>query len=64
MMGCGKTTVGKILSEALGYYFFDMYVTKAEDVNLKVNYHSQLYIAYVFLCNTKHFDMYLVVYVQ
>lgn len=23
MMGCGKTTVGKILSEALGYYFFD-----------------------------------------
>lgn len=64
MMGCGKTTVGKILSEALGYYFFDMYVTKAEDVNLKVNYHSQLYIAYVFPCNTKHFDMYLVVYVQ
>ncbi|CAN6478272.1 unnamed protein product [Victoria cruziana] len=23
MMGSGKTTVGKILSEALGYYFFD-----------------------------------------
>ena len=64
MMGCGKTTVGKILSEALGYYFFDMYVAKAEDVNLKVNYHSQLYIANVFLCYTKHFDIYLVLYVQ
>ena len=64
MMGCGKTSVGRILSEALRYYFFDMYVTKAEDVNLKVNYHSQLYIAYVFLCNTEHFDMSLVVYVQ
>jgi hypothetical protein len=56
--------VGKILSEALGYYFFDRYVIKAEDVNLKANYYSQLYIAHVFPCNTKHFDTYFVLYVQ
>lgn len=24
MMGSGKSTVGKLLSQALGYYFFDL----------------------------------------
>jgi hypothetical protein len=25
MMGSGKTTVGRVLSKSLGYYFFDRY---------------------------------------
>lgn len=25
MMGSGKTTVGKYIADALGYYFFDRY---------------------------------------
>lgn len=30
MMGCGKSTVGRILSDALGYAFFDRYVSSGK----------------------------------
>jgi shikimate kinase len=31
MMGSGKTTVGKILAEVMGYSFFDRFVFLSDD---------------------------------
>jgi len=46
MMGSGKTTVGNILAEVLGYYFFDRFVSRGI---LGVDYHFTFMIIIVSL---------------